>query len=502
MRNSPSAALVGALVLLFAGTAAVVASRIDAPRIWSDVALAEWATPLAALGERPGHFSEDEYYRAPADNLKTYPVHHPDLEPSGYWEWLQKQKPEPLVDARALHSTADWIAAGERAFRDLDAPLMRSNDPALIAWARDPASFRGVARLRDGVVGLRWVVTKDGVMLTGRECGACHVRVTAEGESQFATSRGGAFPVEGAVGLAESVPRVVLPGIARFFGEPIGPTTWRMFATPWSPDPRVDAMKTMPLGELAALMATRHSVFPRVNGSPFHGTRIPDLRGVRLNKYLDATGTHRLRGPDDLARYAALVATADSLDFGPHRLLTEAQRRVPVRYADEVLRAIGAYLWSLDPPRNPSPAAADVVARGEAVFRDEGCARCHAPPDYTSGKLSLATGFVLPADHPNGADILRRSARTDAGLALRTRKGTGFYRVPSLRGVWDRPRLLHDGSLTSLEELFDPARLEPDYEPKGWSPPGVTKRPVPGHEFGLDLDAPAKAALLAFLRSL
>ena len=38
---------------------------------------------------------------------------------------------------------------------------------------------------------------------------------------------------------------------------------------------------------------------------------------------------------------------------------------------------------------------------------------------------------------------------------------------------------LHDASIVSLEELFDPARLNPEYERKGWSPPGVTKGAVP-----------------------
>lgn len=56
--------------------------------------------------------------------------------------------------------------------------------------------------------------------------------------------------------------------------------------------------------------------------------------------------------------------------------------------------------------------------------------------------------------------------------------------------------------LATLEELFDPARLNPDYEPKGWNPPGVTRRAVPGHIFGLKLSAEDKAALLSFLRSL
>ena len=91
---------------------------------------------------------------------------------------------------------------------------------------------------------------------------------------------------------------------------------------------------------------------------------------------------------------------------------------------------------------------------------------------------------------------------TDPGLALKTRKGTGFYKIPSLRGVWYRPRLLHDASVTSLEEMFDAARLSPDYEPKGWNPPNVTRRAVPGHTYGLSLNPQDRSALLAFLRSL
>ena len=61
----------------------------------------------------------------------------------------------------------------------------------------------------------------------------------------------------------------------------------------------------------------------------------------------------------------------------------------------------------------------------------------------------------------------------------------GRYRVPSLRGVAARRLLLHDGSVRGgLDELFDPARL------------------APGHAFGLDLDAPARDDLLAYLRGL
>ena len=85
---------------------------------------------------------------------------------------------------------------------------------------------------------------------------------------------------------------------------------------------------------------------------------------------------------------------------------------------------------------------------------------------------------------------------------MRTRKGTGFYKIPSLRGLWYRPRLLHDASILTLEELFDAARLDPQYERKGWSPPGVTKGAIPGLEFLTKLSQADKEALIAFLRSL
>jgi hypothetical protein len=50
--------------------------------------------------------------------------------------------------------------------------------------------------------------------------------------------------------------------------------------------------------------------------------------------------------------------------------------------------------------------------------------------------------------------------------------------------------------------MFDRARLDPDHLPGGWKGPGIERRAIPGHPFGLSLDADEKAALLAFLRSL
>ena len=39
--------------------------------------------------------------------------------------------------------------------------------------------------------------------------------------------------------------------------------------------------------------------------------------------------------------------------------------------------------------------------------------------------------------------------------------------MPSLRGVWYRNAFGHGGWADTLEELFDPARLQQDYVPKG-----------------------------------
>jgi hypothetical protein len=88
---------------------------------------------------------------------------------------------------------------------------------------------------------------------------------------------------------------------------------------------------------------------------------------------------------------------------------------------------------------------------------------------------------------------------TDSALALRSRRGTGFYKVPSLRGVWYRNAFGHMGQAETLEDWFDPARLNPDYVPKGFH---LVPGPIKGHEFGLKLSKEDRRALVAFLKTL
>jgi hypothetical protein len=136
------------------------------------------------------------------------------------------------------------------------------------------------------------------------------------------------------------------------------------------------------------------------------------------------------------------------------------------------------------------------------VFEDQGCAACHAPPLYTDNRLVPSPGFDPPADHHDRFDVSSFRVGTDPTLATTTRRGTGYYKVPSLRGLWYRGPLEHSGSIATLEDWFDPGRLEDDYMPTGFSPYDRPRRPVGGHEFGLRLSSDDRRALIAFLRTL
>jgi hypothetical protein len=277
---------------------------------------------------------------------------------------------------------------------------------------------------------------------------------------------------------------------------------WRGYWVPWIDGDIHARIKTMPKEEWGAWDDASNGVGmqARWDGSIFYPTKVPDLIGIKDRKYFDHTATHRHRGIEDLMRYGAQVASADSPHFGPYDILPRKDRHVPYRFPDEAWYALSLYIYSLKPPPNPNRMDADAVA-GQKLFAST-CTGCHPPPDYTNNKLTLAKGFQPTESDRKNPDVLPISVGTDPAEAMLTRKGTGYYKVPSLKGVWYRGHFLHDGSLTTLEEMFDPARLKPDFAPKGWNPPGVTKRAVPGHEFGLSLSAEDRRRLIAFLRTL
>ncbi len=118
----------------------------------------------------------------------------------------------------------------------------------------------------------------------------------------------------------------------------------------------------------------------------------------------------------------------------------------PPPSADDV-EALLTYCSELRPPPNPfaaraakDAAAKATVARGREVFQSEkaGCANCHKGTYFTDGAIH------------------------DVGLGSEKDAYQGFN-TPSLVGVYQRVRLLHDGRAKSLEEVLtgdhDPTKV-------------------------------------------
>jgi hypothetical protein len=478
------------------------------PRTWDDQAIAELEVPLADPVGSPKHVSADYYYRMPVRPIyKGYAIYSPGHEPPGYKAWLAQQEPELLwgedrsgtTHAPPLDTEADWIRAGEMVF---DAPIDFSTGNNLrLLGESDFYEKTGIALATGGLFPYKqYVIREKGKIELGvLACAMCHTRVMPDGSTIKAAQ--GNLPVDrmGAYQLRRGTTPIEEERRAyRFF-----------FAAPWlKPDPQA-RLDTMTREELAALgEAEPPGVCARHRTSPFFPPHVPDLIGVKDRRYLDATGLQPHRSIVDLMRYAALNQGADDLasfagfipDGGPG-FDTRPDPRERSRYSDEQLYALALYLYSRQPPPNPNPFDAR-AKRGQDVFRSQGCANCHTPPLYTNNRLVPAPGFTVPPDHLKRYDILSVRVGTDPDLTLKTRRGTGYYKVPSLKGVWYRSMFGHSGWCATLEDWFDPRRLRDDYVPTGFKGAGVTTRAVKGHEFGLKLPPQEKAALIAFLRTL
>jgi hypothetical protein len=471
----------------------------EIPRVWTDRAVADLELPLANPAYSPIHVREEAYYRIPERVIyKTYPVYHPQREPAGYRQWLEQQAPANAFDPAKLTTREGWIRAGDLVFH---APT--SFGPVFFSAEdlRDPAFYEatGMPVARDGTVPFaRWVIREKGkVEMGSMGCNTCHVRVLPDGsvipgaQGNNPGDRQGARMLRRAAqaGAAEQVLERVR-GFAR------------QFEMPWLPDDPNQRARTMTLDELiGAGEAIPPGVTARSHTSLFAPPQIPDLIGVAERRYLDHTGLVRHREIGDLMRYSTLVQDLIGLARHGGSQPPEPPPRRGVRYSDAQLYAMALYLYSLEPPPNPHPRTAQ-TARGETIFEREGCAGCHTPPLYTNNMLVPVDGFVPPPDHRRHYDVMDQRVGTDPRYALQSLKGTGYYKVPSLKGVWYRGPLEHNGSVATLEDWLDPARLRDDYTRASFKGHGVTMRAVQGHRFGLQLDPEEKAALIAFLRTL
>jgi hypothetical protein len=485
------------------------------PKTWDEQAIDTLEVPLANPIGSPKHPPAGYYYRIPvAPIYKNYRVYAPGREPAGYFDSLKQLAPEIVWDDAGRHppleTEADWIRAGEIVF---DAPVQAGAGPITVDDVRSPGWWAkvGWTPAADGTLPiLRYVVRQKGtVAVETLACAYCHTRLMPDGSVLKGAQ--GNYPI-------------ARPNNLRLREAAQGPSAdaaWRQqrvtlrgtFATPWlNPDPlsRLDTMSFQEYIEMQG--AHPPGVVPRHRGSPFSPIQVPDLIGIKDRRYLDHTGLQNHRSVGDLMRYAAMNrgimnggdALANHNGFFPGDVPRFTQLPDPStrnRYSDEQLYALALYLYSLQPPPNPNKFDG-VAARGQQVFTRSGCATCHTPPLYTNNKLTPAAGFTIPPDHRQKYDVLPISVGTDPDLTLKTRRGTGYYKVPSLKGVWYRSMFGHSGWCATLEDWFDPRRVRDDYVPTGWKPHDRQTYAVKGHVFGLALPDDDRRALLAFLRTL
>lgn len=473
--------------------------RPEIPKTWDEAALEAAQLPLAQPRYSPKQVPADWYYAVPARTIyKTYPVYHPDHEPAGYIEWLRQQEPEIVFDVAKLVTKQDWIRAGEAVF-GYSSPQAFESSHARALRNSDWYARSGVPLAKGGVYAFsRWVIRKKGQIEVVTGCASCHTRVMAD---QSVINGGPGNAMSGRVEAALASLRPKAPPIAENLQARFRS---RIFGAPWlgGRDPAVLAAKLTEAEEQERSLSEPPGVFVRHGTSPLAPVKIPDLIGIADRRYLDHTGLLRHRSIGDLMRYGSMNADMDFLasydGWRPNGTLPDPATRS--RFSDEQLYAMALCIYSLQPPPNPNKPSAE-SQRGEKVFARQGCGACHTPPVYTNNKLTPARGFAVPEEHKSRYDVLPVVVGTDPMLALETRRGTGYYKVPSLRGVWYREPLEHSGSVMTLEDWFDPSRLRPDYVPTGYR--GHTKtRALQGHEFGLKLSERDKAALLAFLRTL
>ncbi|MBL7720905.1 MAG: hypothetical protein JNK98_02820, partial [Chitinophagaceae bacterium] len=477
----------------------------DIPKLWDLKKLKSAHLPLVDRSIDVEPISEDLYYKIPERiAYKMYPMYLPGREPKGYYEWLLQQEPEIVFDASKMKTEEDWVKAGELIYE------MPQNLDPFIDSAVNMQELEGMAAFlnsmhvpvaKDGTIPFfNLVIRKKGKIEAGSfSCGNCHNKVMPDGSVLKGGQGNYPFDQIFGGGLKGRAEETKMPDSAA--NAMVSQSFRGLFGAPWIKHQSQQYINNPEWKHATSvLMATVPGVMHRhssILGAP---TTIPDLFNLKERKYLDRTGLIIQRDIGDVMRYAALNQAMDFTnsyggfkpDTSPDSIITRSY----TRFSDAQAFALAKYLYSLKPLPNPIKAAPALIARGKAIFEEETCVDCHTPPLYSSNKLTPAFGFTPSKEDKMNYDIIELSVKTDPDLAMYSRRGTGFYKVPSLIGVWNRSALMHSGYVTSLEEMFNPERLKDDFMPSGFNPNVDKPFAVKGHTFGLYLGEEDKKALL------
>ncbi len=204
----------------------------------------------------------------------------------------------------------------------------------------------------------------------------------------------------------------------------------------------------------------------RINGDGLHGPawglgRV-DVTADGIDNPVTITDLRPLRFQENLHHAATLRNDPIALAVRIETLIITSHHEA-VRPPRKIIAALALFLLDLAPKSAlPSP-----ESPGAAVF-ERTCASCHRG----EGRTGPAVPFSVVGTDPMTAESPDR--------------GTGMYRVPSLRAVGDRRRLFASGEVEDIVDLVTPS-------------PG---REAKGHVYGLELGDADRAALLDYLRQL
>jgi mono/diheme cytochrome c family protein len=336
---------------------------------------------------------------------------------------------EPLPEGASLETLTpqalptavdDWVALGRRVF--FEYPLREDGTYTALLSIDDGLPQAGFLRDGDSWVGLRVFENEDGDLAVGNTCAQCHASEDPRTGGLSAT-------------LAN---RWMNIGAARLLVEGL---------TPGDLPPELDSTTQ---GDWDRLGPGRSDVLSDGIFNPF---AFPDMGGLADLPFLHHNANWYHRGTATLAvRCETLFTTANG-----------ERSRIP-----RVLAwALAEYYRSLPPPPPLADEPSALADDGEALFLDSACVACHPPPLYTSDR-EVSVGEI--GTNPDAGDSFAR--------------GSGLYRIPSLRGVGRTAPYLHHGAFPTLQEMFDPDREEP------------------GHEYGLDWSPADREALIAFLNTI
>lgn len=257
-------------------------------------------------------------------------------------------------------------------------------------------------------------------------------------------------------------------------------------------------------------------------GPPYGYTKIPTIWVYRLRDTFACDGS--IQGD----RAIALAAVEFNKGMEPDEII----RRLPL------WESLYAYLRELRPPAYPGQIDDALAQRGSEVFASS-CSECHGTYD---GNIEY-TESVIPLDeigtdanrlHAMSEELVRQRRRSPLADQMKVEITAGYV-PPPLEGIWCRGPFLHNGSVPALEDLlrpppdrpvrffgggdteYDVQRLGLRYEEEAVDGQRAGRRfserqylfdtqadanDNQGHEFGTDLPAEDKRALLEYLKTL